>query len=586
MDENKNLIIVILFSLVVILGFEFLWNRYKKDFISEPPLQAKSESKAQKGLPSKTLVKLPREVVLKKCQRIPIHTRFYKGSICLKGLIFDDIVLKQYRETIKKESPDVELLSPKESENPYFVSFQWKGIPDEGIILPSEETIWKANGAKLTPKTSIIFTWESSQGLLFKQKVSVDGGYMFTVVQSVLNKLGYPFSICVSGEAKRIGTPATSGYMSYEGPLGVFNGKLKEVAYDKVLKDRASEMLFGESEKGAGWIGITDKYWLVALAPNAAQKAFGMFEGMHYGQTPVYQTQSVSDLQKIEIREKFETTTHLFVGAKVLRLLDAYEKKLKINHFDLAVDFGWFYFLTKPMFYLLSWLKTLCGNFGVAILVMTIMTKLLFFPLSIKSSRSMAKMKQFQPKIEELKKRYGEDKVKMNQALLELYKREKINPASGCLPMIIQIPVFFALYKVLFVSIEMRQAPFFGWIHDLSAPDPTNIFTLFGLIPWDPPSVLCIGVWPLFMGVSMLMQQRMNPSPATDPIQKNMFLYGMPVLFTYMFSQFPSGLVIYYTWSNFLTILQQWVISSYYSHEKPKKTKTKLFEKEGNKKKR
>ncbi|MDP4795974.1 MAG: membrane protein insertase YidC, partial [Rhodospirillales bacterium] len=346
----------------------------------------------------------------------------------------------------------------------------------------------------------------------------------------------------------------TNFYILHEGLLGVVDGKLKEIKYTDLQEEPAGD----SAESTGGWVGITDKYWLATLIPNQAEKVQTRFLHRKEGVVDVYQADYLGAPVVIPAGGSGSTKSHMFAGAKEVNLLDNYAEKFGIINFDLAIDFGWFYFLTKPIFLALLWIHALVGNLGVSILLLTVAIKILFFPLANKSYTSMSKMKKLQPQMVKLRERFADDKVKLNQEMMSLYKREKVNPASGCLPILLQIPVFFSLYKVLFVTIEMRQAPFFGWIQDLSAPDPTTIFNLFGLIPFTPPEMLMIGIWPLIMGVSMFIQQRLNPQPA-DPIQAKIFLF-MPIFFTFLLAKFPAGLVIYWAWNNTLSILQQWVI--------------------------
>lgn len=352
----------------------------------------------------------------------------------------------------------------------------------------------------------------------------------------------------------RVGLPATSDYMVlHEGAIGMVNGKLKEFEYKK-LKEKPMEEI-----NASGWIGFTDKYWLTSLIPQDKMKVNARFKVTSDSGVDVYQAEYTTPQVLVKSGDIYQTTHHIFAGAKILDMLDAYELTHNLDHFDLAVDFGWFYFLTKPLFYAMSFLYGFLGNFGWAIVVLTILTKAIMFPFANKSYRSMSRMKILQPEMERLKQKYGDDKVRMQQELMAFYKANSLNPLGGCLPMLIQIPVFFALYKVLFVSIEMRHAPFFGWIHDLSAPDPTSIFNLFGLLNFTPPAMLMIGVWPLIMAFTMYLQQKMSPQPADSTQAKMMLL--MPLLMLYLFASFPAGLVIYWAWSNVLSILQQWLQS-------------------------
>ncbi|MEP2334785.1 membrane protein insertase YidC, partial [Marinobacter sp.] len=398
-------------------------------------------------------------------------------------------------------------------------------------------------------------TWDNGAGLVFERTYAIDNQFMFSVTQKVRNSSGASVTLFPYGLLSRGGTPETAGfYILHEGPLGVFDETLNEVDYDDLQDD-------GDVEVAAtgGWIGITDKYWLAALVPAQDEAVKYRFMHMIRQQDDRYQTDYLGSARAIPAGGVVESEVHLFAGAKEVKLLDKYEAEYGIANFDLAVDFGWFYFLTKPFFYALSWLHGVVGNFGIAILVFTVAVKAVFYPLANKSYKSMAKMRELTPKMQTLREQYSDDKQRLNQEMMALYKNEKVNPASGCLPIIVQIPVFFALYKVLFVSIEMRHAPFYGWVHDLSAPDPTTLFNLFGLIPWTPPAFIpMIGVWPILMGLTMFLQQRLNPQPA-DPIQAKVFMF-LPIFFTFLLANFPAGLVIYWAWNNLLSIAQQRLI--------------------------
>ena len=377
---------------------------------------------------------------------------------------------------------------------------------------------------------------------------------MFKVTQLVENKTNKSITLYPYGLISRTDVPETLGFfILHEGLIGVFNGNLEELDYDD-LEDTKVETRTSQG----GWLGITDKYWLMALIPNQKEKFTGSFRHNLSENRHKYQADFVGQGKIVPANSSASTTHQIFAGAKEVKLLDGYSEQHGIVRFDLAVDFGWFYFLTKPIFYVLEYFYRLLGNFGLGILLLTVLIKLAFFPLANKSYRAMSRMKQLQPKMMKLRERYPDNKQKLNESMMKLYREEKVNPAAGCLPIMVQIPVFFALYKVLFVTIEMRHAPFFGWIQDLSAADPTSIFNLFGLIPWNPPEILLIGIWPLLMGVTMWLQQKLNPAPA-DPIQQKIFMF-LPIVFTFMLARFPAGLVIYWAWNNILSIAQQWYI--------------------------
>ncbi|MBS0272138.1 MAG: membrane protein insertase YidC [Proteobacteria bacterium] len=549
MNDQKNLIIAAVLSVAILFGFQYL-------FPSTPQKGANQQTEQQAPLPQPTpqpaSQTMTREEGLKIApRRLLIQSESVKGSINLEGALLDDLTLVKYRETVDPQSPEIILLSPQTTPHAYYARFGWVGTQ---VSVPNEKTVWQTNGLNLTPQTPVTLTWDNGQGLVFHQLISIDEHYMFSITQKVTNTGSAPVALSPQGFLARQGEPKSSGFfILHEGPVGVFNGKLNDPSYDDLSKTGLIQ-----NPKSPGWFGLTDKYWLTALVPDPKADISSSYTRQGTGEATLITAIYQRDPLNLEPGKSIEITDHFFAGAKVLRLLDGYEETIGMNHFDLAVDFGWFYFLTKPIFYALEFLKGFLGNFGLAILALTVLIKLLFFPLANKSYESMGKMKILQPEIEKIRERYADDRMKMNEKVMEMYKKEKVNPMAGCLPMIIQIPVFFALYKVLFVSIEMRQAPFYGWIHDLSAPDPTTIFNLFGLIPWDPPSFLMIGAWPIIMGITMFLQQKLSPPPA-DPTQAKMFLF-MPPFFTYLLAQFPAGLVIYWAWNNTLSIAQQWLI--------------------------
>ncbi len=563
-QEKRNLFIAVLLTTLVMLGWNIFFDKPKQTEAPAPVASAATQGTAPMAANAPS-APLNRSDAVKSGERITLETPKLSGSINLKGAQFDDLLLKDYREAVKTNSPQVDLLSPQSVEKPYWGQFGWVSA-DPSLKLPSADTLWKSSNNKLTPSTPVLLSWDNGQGMIFELEISVDEEYVFTVKQRVKNNTGRPIAVQPYGLLSRA-TPETAGYMIlHEGPLGFMNQKLHEVTYKDLKKEGKSEL-----NATGGWFGITDKYWLTALIPDRKSQVKVRFLDASQGGRDDTQVDFLGAAVTVADGQMSETSNHLFAGAKVLEVLDAYEVKLGIEHFDKAVDFGWFYFITKPIFYALNWFKDYLGNFGLAILLFTVILKILFFPLANKSYRSMGKMKKLQPEMKRIQEVYKDDRLRMNQEMMELYKREKVNPMAGCLPMLIQIPVFFALYKVLFVSIEMRQAPFFGWIQDLSQPDPTSLFNLFGLIPWDPPSFLMIGIWPLIMGLSMYLQQKLNPPP-TDPTQAKVFAF-MPLIFTFMLAQFPAGLVIYWTWNNVLSIAQQWTIMNLHAEDKPSRAK-------------
>lgn len=544
MDDLRNFILVFALSILILLGF---------DYINRKPAPVASHAEVQEKLtPAPVPVsdkKLERADVLNTSKRIPINTPELRGSINLKGGNIDDMALINYRETPDPTSKEIVLLSPHQSKAAYFCELGWIG---PGISPLNIE--WQAQGDSLTPSSPIILTYVTESGLKFERRFTVDDQFMIQVKDTVINTGSATVTLKPYAQIVREGGQQTSGYyILHEGPIGVLNNKLQEINYQKLTDKGPVE----ESSTG-GWIGITDKYWLSALIPPQDMPFHSWFKGEMHDNEPIYTSGFSGSSFEVQPGKSVDYTYHIFVGAKKLRLLDQYEERLGFQKFDLAVDFGWFYFLTKPLFYLLEFLNKLFGNLGIAILILTILFKLAMYPLASKSFRSMAKMKKIQPKIEYLKEKYPNDKVKVQQEMMEIYRKENINPLSGCLPLLVQAPIFFCLYKVLFVTIEMRHAPFLWWIKDLSAPDPTNIFTLFGIIPWSLPAFFHVGLWPVVMGLTMFLQQQLNPQP-TDPAQAKAFLF-MPIILTFLLAQFPAGLVIYWAWMNILGILQQSVM--------------------------
>ncbi|MAO54388.1 MAG: membrane protein insertase YidC [Rhodospirillaceae bacterium] len=578
MIENKNLILAVVLSVAVLLGFEL----YFKNTTPAPQQTAETGQPGQPGQSPSALPGAPssgaalpqapgapavpggpapqatRTEVLAETPRVRIETPRLTGSISLKGGRIDDLILADYRETLEPDSDPITLLSPRGVKDAYFAEFGWispagaDGKP--AVKVPDADTVWTPSSKTLAPGTPVTLSWDNGQGQVFKRTYTIDENFMFTVAQTVENAGSDAVELFPYGLVSRQGTPETSGfYILHEGLLGVNNGELKEVDYDD-LQETKQETSTGTG----GWIGITDKYWLTALIPGKDTEVTKRYVYRKAGVVDTYQVDFLGAGVKVAPGASGAAENRLFAGAKQVKVLDAYEESLGIERFDLAIDWGWFYFLTRPIFYGLLWLEVHFGNLGLAILLLTVGIKLAFFPLANKSYESMSKMKKLQPEMTKLRERYGDDKVKLNEEMMSLYKREGANPASGCLPILVQIPVFFALYKVLFVTIEMRHAPFYGWIHDLSAADPTNLFTLFGLVPWPAPDIMHLGVWPLLMGISMFLQQKLNPQP-TDPMQAKVMMF-LPVLFTFLLAKFPAGLVIYWTWNNLLSIAQQWVI--------------------------
>ena len=569
MPEQRNLILAIVLSVTIILAFQYFYElpRVREAQRTEQtrgpapdPTAPGTERPAETTAPSAPGTTTPaappgaaRGEILADSPRVEIENPRLRGSLALEGGRIDNLILTDYRQTIQPGSPPVNLLSPPGTPSPYFVEFGW--VPsDQSTAVPGRDAVWQADRAELRPDQPVTMTWDSEQGLAFERTLQIDDAYMLEVAQRVRNTGDEPVTLHPYGLISRWGTPPTLGFfILHEGPIGVLDNKLTEIDYDDLQEDGNIDL----ASQG-GWLGITDKYWLTALVPDQQSQVTATFRHNLVEGQDRYQTDYLRPTVTVQPGESVEVTDRLFAGAKEVNLLDRYQEQYGIPLFDRAVDFGCFYFLTKPIFHVLHFFYVWTGNYGVAILLLTLLVKILFFPLANKSYRAMSKMKKLQPEMMRLREQYGDDKVRMNQELMALYKKEKANPMAGCLPIVVQIPVFFALYKVLFVSIEMRHAPFFGWIHDLSAPDPTSIFNLFGLIPWDPPSFLMIGVWPLLMGATMFLQQKLNPQPA-DPVQARVMML-LPAMFIFLFATFPAGLVIYWTWNNVLSIAQQWTI--------------------------
>jgi YidC/Oxa1 family membrane protein insertase len=565
MPEQRNLILAIVLSVTIIIAFQYFYElprihetqrqqaQRAEQMAETAPSETAPEAVAPAPPGAPATAETARTQALATTERVAVANARLEGSLALTGGRIDNLVLSDYRETTVPHSPNVRLLNPPGAPNTYFAEFGWVA-GDEDTAVPGREATWQADGEQVRPDQPVTLTWDNGENLRFSRTVALDENYMFTITQRVENTGDQPVTLHPYGLISRWGTPETLGFfILHEGPIGVLDGTLEEIDYDDLREDGPIEL----SSQG-GWLGITDKYWLASLVPDQESELLANFR--HYlaeGQDR-YQVDYLRPAMTVAPGDSVEVTDRLFAGAKEVNLLDAYANELGIPLFDRAVDFGWFYFLTKPIFHILHFFYQLLGNYGLAILLLTLLVKLLFYPLANKSYRAMSKMKKLQPDMMRLREQFSDDKMRMNQELMALYKKEQVNPMSGCLPIVVQIPVFFALYKVLFVSIEMRHAPFFGWIQDLSAPDPTSLFNLFGLLPWDPPAFLMIGIWPLLMGATMLLQTKLNPQPA-DPIQAKVMMF-LPLMFIFLFATFPAGLVIYWTWNNVLSIAQQWLI--------------------------
>jgi YidC/Oxa1 family membrane protein insertase len=562
MGDQKNLLLAILASLVVLLGFQLLFPT--KDVPKIDNAQEINDSFAPEP---ELIAELPkdRNEIINESARINIENQFINGSVNLTGARIDDIILKKYLTDLSPDSDNVKLLSPKGSENSYFAEYGWVTDNNNKIELPNANTIWKSNRSTISPSQPAVLTWDNGNGIIFKKTISLDNEYMFNIEQTIINNTSEEIKIYPYGLINRTGLPKLSGlFILHEGPIGVMNDRVKEVDYD----DLEDNNKISEKSK-TGWIGITDKYWLAALIPNQSSSFEGHFQSFSRGATIKFQTSYLGPQIAIPSNNQKSYSSQFYIGAKEVPILDKHEEN-GIPMFDRAIDFGWFYIITKPLAYLLHFFSTYLGNVGLAIIALTICIRIILFPLANKSFKSMNKMKVLQPQMMEIRKRYGNDKVQMQKEVMALYKKEKANPLAGCLPILLQIPVFFALYKVLTVTLEMRQAPFYGWINDLSVPDPYSIFNMFGLIPIDLPSFLIIGMWPLLMGATMFLQQKLNPAPP-DPIQAKVM--GMlPFIFIFLFAQFAAGLVLYWTCNNILSIAQQWIIMKKMDNNKPAKS--------------
>ena len=552
--ENKNIFIAIALSMSVLL----FWSAFfpapeptKRNITNQ--VKEKNNLTENNILPNINETTEPkstsREESIAKNERVKIENSNIKGTILLKGGIIDDVSFKSHKKDIENKE-NVIFLNPKNTKDGYFVETGWTSIGNK-IDVPNFNSKWSmVSGNNLTPNNPIVLEWKNKNGIIFRKKIEIDEKYLFNITQEVQNNSKQSINLYPYAQITRNKVPddIQNFYISHEGFIGVFNEELKEDDYDDIKEKKIVR------EANDGWLGITDKYWITAIVPEKGEN----FKSTFLYKNAYKANYILNNPKIISPSSSQKNSVRLFVAAKEVETIDAYAANQKIEKFDLVIDWGWFYFFTKPLFFIIDYLFKLSGNFGIAIVLITIAIRLIFFPLANYSFRSMAKMKALQPEMVRLKDLHKDDKVKLQQEMMALYKKEKVNPASGCLPVLIQIPFFFAIYKMLFISLEMRHQPFFGWIKDLSAQDPTSIFNAFGLIPWDPPSFLIIGIWPILMGLTMWVQQKLNPAPA-DPIQAKIFMF-FPLFLTIILATFPSGLVVYWTVNNILTIAQQWVI--------------------------
>ncbi|MDG1006816.1 MAG: membrane protein insertase YidC [Alphaproteobacteria bacterium] len=576
MNDQNNFLMAIVLSLAVLLGWQF--------FVTEPRLeeerarqQAEASISENTSDPAASAVRdapqndLAGEITpqaesaapqvartavtagFASAPRLSVETSQLTGSIALMGARFDDLILKAYGANADEDAPRQILLQREGAKGHWQAHHGFVAAPDSPITLPDEQTVWEVVGnSRLTPGAPVTLRHVTREGIVLTQNISVDENFMFTITQNAENKSAAAVTLYPFGQITRTGTPQlTDLFILHEGPIGFFGEEgLSEVDYDDLLSD-------GPVKKTAtgGWLGMTDKYWAAALVPPQDSAFTGRFTGRTQGAgLPTYRSDFLLAGETIAPGQSLESTSRFFAGAKRVDLIDNYADE-GVTRFDLLIDWGWFYFLTKPMFTALALFYSLLGNYGLAILLVTILIKLAFFPLASRSYETMAKMKKLQPRMAQIREIHKDDRQAQQQELMKIYREEKLNPLAGCLPILVQIPVFFSIYKVLFVTIDMRHQPFFGWVQDLSAPDPTSLFNLFGLLPYDVPSFLLIGIWPLIMGVTMFVQMQMNPPPP-DPIQARMFQI-LPIFFTFILAGFPAGLVIYWAWNNFLSLLQQ-----------------------------
>ena len=550
MDSKNVLMAIVLSTLVLVFWATFFEPPPVERQIAEDQV-IKSEELSSPSIEKVELSKkMARDDTIDSVARIKIENNNIKGSISLQGAIIDDIIFKNYKESLESDQKVI-FLNPKSSDEGYYIETGWASNSNEKLKLPLDNTIWKVKGNKvLTPNKPIVLEWDNNEGLIFTKKIELDDKYLFKISQGIKNTSNKSYEFFPYAQITRNYKPDVIPiYILHEGFIGMFDDELKEEDYEDV----EDEKFIINSSKG--WLGITDKYWLTAIVPEKGKKfksEFLSIDGKYKANFIIKEATVLSSNASIT------NEINAFVMAKEVAVIDDYAEKLGIEKFDLTIDWGWFYFITKPLFFVIEYFFKLTGNFGVAIIILTALVRIVFFPLANYSFRSMAKMKILQPEMIRLKELHKDDKTKLQQEMMALYKREKVNPVSGCLPVLIQIPFFFAVYKMLYVTIEMRQQPFFGWIQDLSARDPTSIFNLFGLIPWDPPTFLMIGVWPILMGLTMFLQQKLNPTPP-DPMQAKIFMF-LPIFLTIILAPFPSGLVVYWTVSNVLTMAQQWVI--------------------------
>ena len=569
MGEQKNLFLAIGLSVAIIIVFQLLFPQQSvmsptstNDIEEIQPATSIDDNQVV----SRTIVKSKEDIIVLS-DRVNIQNPLLSGSINLTGAILDDLVLLKYKESLNDDSKNINLFSPEETANPYYIEFGWKKLSNNSSVidLPMRDTQWSATASNLTPNSPVTLVWTNNQNITFKIHFEIDDNYLFNVSQIIENNSSSNIEVFPYRLIKRINLPDTINFfILHEGLISLLNDELLEKDYDDLQDDcsttTSEKKLFCDQKSKGGWLGFTDKYWMSALIPNPDETINANYRHSNNGKDD-FRVGYVGKVFEIKPQSTHLYNGRVFAGAKSLNILDNYKNNNNITRFTDAIDWGWFSFLTKPISYAINWFYGYVKNFGLAIVSFTILMRLILFPLAHTSFKSMAKMKKLQPEMQRLKETYPDDRKKMQQELMALYKREGANPVAGCLPLIVQIPIFFSLYKVLFCTIEMYHAPFYGWIHDLSAPDPLGALTLFGIISWDVPAFLSIaniGILPIFMGFTMWLQQKLNPAP-TDPTQAKIFKF-LPFVFTFILAGFAAGLVLYWSVNNILSIAQQWFI--------------------------
>jgi YidC/Oxa1 family membrane protein insertase len=550
--DSKNVIAAISLSAAVIILYSLFFQPepgvIKKNLTEQEKIESNSNTDTPSLDKNENFTKLSRQDALKENDRVKFENNSVIGSISLKGATIDDLTFKEYNLKLNGNKK-VTLLSPRNVDNGYIIESGFV-TTNKNIDIPDASSVWKISGnTKLTDNSPIKLTWSNSQGITFEKHITLDDQFLFTVREKIINKSDKSYNFYSYGQIIRNKIPKISGfYILHEGFLSVLDDELIEEDYDDI-----QEKKFTRTAQ-EGFVGISDKYWIASVIPQKGKEFKATFDYKNKFRANYISTQGIEVGPNSSIEEKIQIIT----AAKRVNIIDGYAENLKINKFDLVIDWGFMYFITKPLFFALDYFFKLLGNYGLAIIAVTVCIRLAFFPLANFSFKSMGKMKLLAPEMARLKELHKDDKMKLQQAMMALYKKEKVNPMSGCLPILVQIPVFFAFYKILFVTLEMRHMPFYGWIKDLSDRDPTSVFNLFGLIPWDPPSFLLIGAWPIIMGVTMFIQQKLNPTPP-DPIQAKIFMF-FPLFLTVILAPFAAGLVIYWSFNNIFTMIQQYIV--------------------------